>query len=64
METTASNPATSGRTPKTAVAIRIGATTLIIAAGLGLAGIAAAGTVAADEPTPTVHVGARPMQFR
>jgi hypothetical protein len=64
METTASNPAMSGIATRKTLAVRIAATLLMIAAAVGLSGIAAAWAVSADDPAPAVQVGARPMQFR
>lgn len=64
MDTTGSTP-TTGQTTKKNAAIRIGAAALVITAGLTILGIAGVGTVAADEPAPSVpavQYGARPMQ--
>ncbi|GAA1959669.1 hypothetical protein [Microbacterium deminutum] len=57
METTASNPARGGMTAKPTNAVRVGATAILVAAGLAFFGVVGAGTVA-HGPAPAVDIGA------
>ena len=64
MHTTESSPGVGGPIGNRTAALRLGVTALLIAAGLALLGVSAAGAVAVDEPVPAVQPGARPAQFR